>query len=91
MYSGVVLDRGYAILNDKNELELTSLGKEVQSYIDNKDFKINEFINYEFTANFEKELDLIASNKLEYKTVISKYHKLINDRYLFKQKFEGKN
>lgn len=82
MYSGVVLDRGYAILNSKKELELTNLGKQVEQYIDNPNFKIAEFINYEFTANFEKELDDIANNKIDYKTILDKYHKLINDRYL---------
>ena len=62
-YSSIVLNRNYAILNDKKQLILTELGNKLAD-VCIVNFKY--FINYDFTKTFENELDKIAKNKTDY-------------------------
>ncbi|ASD29227.1 hypothetical protein CEG41_00720 [Ureaplasma parvum] len=62
-YSSIVLNRNYAILNDKKQLMLTELGNKLAD-VCIANFKY--FINYDFTKTFENELDKIAKNKTDY-------------------------
>ncbi|UUD34833.1 DNA topoisomerase [Mycoplasmopsis caviae] len=87
-YSKIVLDRKYATLNSKNQLELSQSGKELSKLID---LHFSNYINYDFTKNFEKQLDLVATNKTNWKELFKKLNfdidRLVNS---LKEKYSDK-
>ena len=65
-----IMDRGY-IVEEKRKLKATELGfMTVIALVKNK----FEFVNYQFTANLELELDRVARGEASYQEVVSKTH-----------------
>jgi DNA topoisomerase-1 len=58
--------------SEKNKLFPTDLGSVVTHFL--KEF-FNDIINYDFTANVEKEFDEIADGKVEWHKTIGKFYK----------------
>ncbi|WP_339021269.1 DNA topoisomerase [Spiroplasma endosymbiont of Atherix ibis] len=69
--------RKYVETDKKDSMLVTKLGIQVNEFL-TKNF--SEFINLEFTKNMEKDLDLIACAKLDYKNYIKNYFKKLEER-----------
>lgn len=59
----------------KNKLVITDIGILVNNFI-NKHF--HKIINYSFTSDMEKKLDLISSGNLEWKEVLTEFYNLFS-------------
>ena len=74
--AATIKDRGYAsVIKDKstNYLKCTTKGTKLIDYSLAQE-KIAWALNYKFTINMEKELDLISEGKLDYKVFLKKIH-----------------
>lgn len=76
--------------NDKNKINPTEVGFIINDYIDKY---FNQIINYNFTANMEKELDLIETGNIQSFDIIDKLYKLLqsNINNLPKSNINNKN
>lgn len=73
-FGNIIKDRNYVILKD-NKFEITDLGIKFEE-INQKIFA--DFVNYDFTKNFELQLDDIATGKLKYKAFLKdKYESIL--------------
>ena len=66
-----------------NKMILTELGSRITEYLD-KNF--DTLINYDFTADIEKDLDKIADGKENWVNIVQKYFKSINKKITIKKK-----
>ncbi|MBA5724573.1 type I DNA topoisomerase, partial [Candidatus Liberibacter sp.] len=64
-------DRGYVIL-DKRRLLPQSTGRIVTAFLENF---FSRYVEYDFTADLEEELDEISAGKLDWKDVLRKFWK----------------
>lgn len=70
-YPETIKQRKYATSASKtNVLSLTPAGNLLYQF---NNEKMQDFINYDFTANIEKELDAIADGKIDYKQLLRNY------------------
>lgn len=69
------IERENAILVDQ-KINVTQKGKKLNELIQKI---MPELINLEFTANFEKELDIIAEGKEDWLNIVKKYINFYND------------
>lgn len=78
-----LLDRGYVNRTKNKKLIPTELGMLVNEIL-TKHFK--KIVDYNFTANLEEKLDLIAQNKINWTSVIRQFY--FNFEKELKEKFE---
>lgn len=83
-FPNILQDRGYASLQGK-EFVLSQEGKLLYEIIQNN---FQDFINYEFTKEFEEDLDKIATGKLDYQKYLKDKDKEIDN--LVNSKVESK-
>lgn len=74
-YPKILLQRNYAEYVGK-AFKLTPSGNSLYQF--NND-KVPDLVSYDFTANLEKQLDEIASGRLEYKKLLADYDKVIDN------------
>ncbi|QGZ97970.1 DNA topoisomerase I [Mycoplasma sp. NEAQ87857] len=74
-FGGILLDREYAIKN-KKDLVLTHKGKVLYQIVE-REFK--DFCNYDFTKNFEKDLDSIVLGQNNYQAYLKMQDNLISN------------
>lgn len=67
--------RQYIIIDNKNNLKPTDLGERILLRLINE----FEFIEYKFTSDMEKDLDLLAYGKAEYVAVVDSFYKRLSD------------
>ena len=61
--------------SDYNKMILTTLGDKITSYLD-KNF--NMLIDYNFTANMEKDLDNVAKGNEKWENIVKKYYSMVS-------------
>lgn len=74
-FGSIIQERNYAMLQN-GKFENTELGIKFEE-LNQKIFP--DFVNYDFTKNFESELDDISQGKLNYKEFLSRKYQMISD------------
>ena len=67
---------------DTNKLMTTEMGKTVNLFLEKW---VDNIINYTFTANLEKNLDLVAEGKLKWKNVVAEVYNLLVNNDIYKK------
>ena len=67
-------DRNYITIKNKSLIP-TSKGKILSKFFDSF---FNQFVDYQFTANLEEQLDLVTESKLSWKEILNKFLEILN-------------
>ena len=67
---------------DTNKLMTTEMGKTVNLFLEKW---VDNIINYTFTANLEKRLDMVAEGKEKWKNVVSDVYNLLINNEIYKK------
>ena len=62
-------DRNYITIKNKSLIP-TSKGKILSKFFDSF---FNQFVDYQFTANLEEQLDLVTESKLSWKEILNNF------------------
>ena len=67
-------ERNYIIIKNKSLIP-TSKGKILSKFFDSF---FNQFVDYQFTANLEEQLDLVTESKLSWKEILNSFLEILN-------------
>ena len=67
-------ERNYIIIKNKSLIP-TSKGKILSKFFDSF---FNQFVDYQFTANLEEQLDLVTESKLNWKEILNNFLEILN-------------
>ena len=67
-------DRNYITIKNKSLIP-TSKGKILSKFFDSF---FNQFVDYQFTANLEEQLDLVTESKLSWKEILNNFLEILN-------------